>query len=600
MTDSRILAFLLWGGYSKASGFLRAQAHLQELCDQYEISFQILTLHGIHVAFCYEGVLSDLLKGDDTRHFCVGPLLSQPNSGHEWRKIETHPETIRDRFLAVQISKESVKSTTDYVGSIPCYYSENRSLCLTNIEPAALLCTESTLEDMDPSSVVAFLHYGHYLWERTLVKHIKLQHPDERHRWNYRETPCQSSSEPLHSIQCTTTRSAANDSEIAQQLKEFNEQLITSALLSQSKQNIVLPLSSGYDSRMILAGWPDRPENEYSLTSFTYGHKKSIEVNSAKKLSHSKNIPWHHIKMPCDFLSRRHLQNVGAMFGGSLHFHGMYQDEFAGEIKNHVRNFAWTSGFMTGVPAGQHTSKLKPTTDPFTAGSLLDRFPQSKYWTDNTLKELNPTFSRDMLADAERELQEAMDYFDGDVQKKIIMLDLWTRQRNFISYHPRLLEWHAPFISPHMTPEYANFFMSLSSRHLTDRKAVELMFEQHYPQLNKIPTNSTGLRDLRSWYQNRYDILGIAASRLNCHGVVPRLLGRHNTFDVQAVLKTGRGSFWPLTNASIEVEEFIASIISDKVLDRIITLALQGNEQAFGQLITLQAIAYNAHLLTYK
>ena len=58
-------------------------------------------------------------------------------------------------------------------------------------------------------------------------------------------------------------------------------------------RKIVLALSSGYDSRLILG---KLIENNYlNVECFSYGNINSFEVKEAKNISENLNIKWHHV-----------------------------------------------------------------------------------------------------------------------------------------------------------------------------------------------------------------------------------------------------------------------------------------------------------------
>ena len=64
----------------------------------------------------------------------------------------------------------------------------------------------------------------------------------------------------------------------------------------------------------------------------------------------------------------------------------MYQLEFFDQIKNYfdTKNPVLTSGFMTGVPAGQHLNLLDTKTSSLYL--LMNRFSQSEYWKNKEFK----------------------------------------------------------------------------------------------------------------------------------------------------------------------------------------------------------------------
>jgi hypothetical protein len=219
-------------------------------------------------------------------------------------------------------------------------------------------------------------------------------------------------------------------------LFELNRALVRRSLADA--EDIILPLSSGYDSRMIFSVLSNEKDLLEKTRCFTYGSSGSIEVEAALRLSKLKGIEWHHIDLSCRFLTRGYLEDISNIFGASLHMHGMYQMEFFNEIKAKYGVSSatrLTSGFMTGVPAGQHSGLLQINVKDERLTDSMNRFSQSKVWTDEDLGRMPVFNGKNYLEAAEARFRKAFNRFNGEVHQKAVMFDVWTRQRNFISWH---------------------------------------------------------------------------------------------------------------------------------------------------------------------
>lgn len=91
---------------------------------------------------------------------------------------------------------------------------------------------------------------------------------------------------------------------------------------------------------------------------------------------------------------KKYLYKIGLIFGSSLHFHGMYQLEFWEQIRRFVKtdNPILISGFMTGVPVGQHISKLHIYSSKCILTEAMNEFSQSKVFTDTELLDMSKKF----------------------------------------------------------------------------------------------------------------------------------------------------------------------------------------------------------------
>jgi hypothetical protein len=386
--------------------------------------------------------------------------------------VQNSPNRARDRYIFIKVTQDELEVENDYAGSIPFFYSARQGFVASNIEPCVYLASGSSLEDISPENIYGFLKYSHFIWDETAWRHIHQILPDSTYQFSpdgqvkgkrYNAT-----------VTASTTRTGLSDSQVANQLYELNQYLVTRSL--ETYDEIILPLSSGYDSRMIYAVLANDTKLADKTRCYTYGSEGSIEVEAGRRLSRLKKIKWNHIDLPCRFLQSQYTKEIADIFGASLHMHGMYQIEFYEQIRSRFgikARSAITSGFMTGVPAGQHNGLLEIENCNTSLVQAMNRFSQSKTWRDEDLVRL-PIFNNQNYNElAESRFRAAFDRFDGEIFQKAVIFDVWTRQRNFISYYPRTLEWLTPVVSPHMNAEYANFFMSLNREHLWNRKAVE-------------------------------------------------------------------------------------------------------------------------------
>jgi asparagine synthetase B (glutamine-hydrolysing) len=117
-----------------------------------------------------------------------------------------------------------------------------------------------------------------------------------------------------------------------------------------TKGKIVVPLSGGLDSRLLLSMIKDRSR----IVAFTYGQSwdesKSNEVKRAEELSKKMGFSWRHIVLNgYSKFTQAWIENRGA----TSHAHGMYQMEFYSQIERLVpKNSVVLSGIVGDVLAG--------------------------------------------------------------------------------------------------------------------------------------------------------------------------------------------------------------------------------------------------------
>lgn len=113
--------------------------------------------------------------------------------------------------------------------------------------------------------------------------------------------------------------------------------------------NIVLPLSGGYDSRLI-AYFIEKKQNVHS---FTYGISKvpseSYEVKNAEWISKTLNINWKQVELNRFYEYTNEWIDI---YGPSVHAHGMYHMEFYDKIRNICEKGTVISGIIGDGWAG--------------------------------------------------------------------------------------------------------------------------------------------------------------------------------------------------------------------------------------------------------
>lgn len=573
---NRNIAFFISTNKKDTNSYQKAHKHFVNTAQSHKYNVYTSALGSVNINIAFEGTVSIKNNPGHEEIFSIGNLNSNPINN--------------DRFLELIINKDSVSIKNDYAGSIPVFFSLRNHCSFSNIEPCVVLDSNTTSQDTSFENLYGFMRYSHFIWDETLHNHIYTILPDSQYIFDTKNRLFKSTY--LQTVKSSDENINLSDKEVAQKLNELNDYLVYRSL--SSYEQIILPLSSGYDSRMILASISKNKELSSKTKCFTYGAIGSIEVEAARRLTKELNITWEFINLPLKFLSKKYLLDIHNIFGSSLHMHGMYQIEFFNEVKKHINTGekdCLTSGFMTGVPAGQHNSLLSINDNTKKLTEHMNRFSQSKCWTDEELEKCELFTNKNYIEKAEERFKLAFNRFIGKTYQKSVMFDIWTRQRNFISYHPRTLEWYIPIVSPHMNKEYANFFMSLSKKHLDDRKAVELLFEHHYPNLSKVVSNSNGIRSVSGTFENIIFFFSKILSRFKINHLLPLKYANIGfEFDTKALQHSKTGSVYPLLDTERNINNLVNKICTKEKIKELYDKAYNGDTKSYLKLITLQSI----------
>jgi hypothetical protein len=119
---------------------------------------------------------------------------------------------------------------------------------------------------------------------------------------------------------------------------------------------IVLPLSGGFDSRLLASMITDKSR----LRCFTYGisprQSESLEVMNAKEIAERIHLKWQQVEL-VDF--HKYIADWYNLFGVSVHAHGMYHFEFYNNI---LRNYNGAMNLLSGIIGDAWAGNIKEQT----------------------------------------------------------------------------------------------------------------------------------------------------------------------------------------------------------------------------------------------
>lgn len=478
---------------------------LRNLALKHEAQATYISVSNFHITLLSHG--KTILTAPDPVHHASFTISSVHSLKHD------------DRQATLKITNQSCEVSVDHYGSVPIFFRTHKAIAVSNI--LSTLGTEDG--KLSRHGLYAFLRLGHPVWNETVWHSIEQLTPTSiltLDANNQSVAVFERAAKPYQKdLTVGNTRSKRS-----QQLRDLNIELVRESL--KNEEQIILPLSSGYDSRLILAALSDSPTLRDRAVAVTYGPPRSLEVIAAKCLAGRAGVRWHHVQIDSAFLTPSYLTEVAEIFGASLPMHAMYQIKFweqVGKIPGMLLDDAvLTSGFMTGVPAGQHISKM-------TSGSIenlggLEAFQQSHWWSQSELQMLGFDGSDEATLQA---TVSSITRRIGDDARASVWLDCWTRQRCFIAYYPRYYEWKLPVLSPHHSLSYIDFFQQIPISELQDRKLVEIMFKTYYSSLAAIPSDSNLLNGLGGHGRRTLWITRLLLSRMM------RRLGTLSSWDAE-------------------------------------------------------------------
>lgn len=198
--------------------------------------------------------------------------------------------------------------TSDWLNIHPVFYNTKTKKVSKNINDVI----DKQDFSFDPEGFNNYLDYGFSVFGQTPIKNVKFLDPCQKIIISKTGIKITNLSDPV-------SKFSRKQTDIEQVVK-----ILATSLQKWQKKNkkIILPLSGGFDSRLLLK-LLDKSISD--IFSFTYGlspdQRRSIEVVNAQSEAVNKSISWHQIP-----LSQFHnyIDEWYQLIGLSTHLHGMY------------------------------------------------------------------------------------------------------------------------------------------------------------------------------------------------------------------------------------------------------------------------------------
>lgn len=216
-----------------------------------------------------------------------GELLEGENLAKYVSKIENEHvlanelSTFNGLFALMGSRPFGCFAVADRVRSIPLFYTYYNNELSVSDSPYAICRDES----VDLQSKNEFTSAGYCLGNRTLLKDVFQVEAGSIFLFN------KTDAKVISYFNYTTDKTAINTYDQAKQkLKDIIDAAMVRLMQSIGGKHIAIPLSGGYDSRLIVA-W--LLKNGYrNFTAFTYGREGNNEMGMAKQVARTLNINW--------------------------------------------------------------------------------------------------------------------------------------------------------------------------------------------------------------------------------------------------------------------------------------------------------------------
>ncbi len=470
LTTDRLIAFLPKPGGSASQTNLRAVAGAEALVEVAGLDWSLafaprdsraaVTLPSGCVATLYH-------RPPHAPAVERGQTGRLPDVAEDWRRLGA--------FNRLSVAAGQLVVESDPLGLAPLYYAElpGGHLLASYLADLFRVSPES-IRPLDSVGLAGLLAFRAPMGDRTLHAAVRRFPTGAALRWTSHDGWGLTRPNRLVLPDADPSLSAAAA------CREIKSAILVSLRdrIPSSTPEICLPLSGGFDSRLLAAVSRDAG---LPVMAYTYGHAHHREVQVAARVAKALGIRHEVLPYPRDNFRRRMGAFVRTVEGQA--------DPSTLQIANLLGipdgdGKPLLHGFIGDVLAGAHLTWLSDESlrDNASIGDgLLHHFLRNAATPPEAYKHLGlePSTVR-------HEMHAAL-ATDGPAYRRLIQWDLENRQRRFIASHFGLLSERFSVVAPYYAPGVIDAWLSVPRIALDGRQMLRTLMAREYPRLAEIP-----------------------------------------------------------------------------------------------------------------
>lgn len=420
-------------------------------------------------------------------------LIGSPLKGVPWAEVEPQlgeariqrfipPWDGRSGLLRISADGDRWDVWNDWLGCLPIYRTDwGSGGIVTSIEPVAVQVADLTPEHYSRRSITAMMMLGQFLGTDTLYEPLRYQTPDTHARFSGGTFQDE---RRLWSWRATDERYGDDPKVLMRDWRDLHVEAIEAPLRADDG-SLMIPLSSGMDSRLIIAVGSDYARRTGRLLrTITYGPIESMEVALGRRVAEALELPWERIETGQDYMGRTMPQWLD-WFGSSFHAHGMYQFPFLEAIAG--KRFVMPSGNLGnsvgggGHPSPHYFDETKPMIERY-------RLAFPTFWPTDELSQILTFDPKPYLDELNTILLDQLALLkDWPIYAGTNLMNVWNRIGRAIFYQPMMYSYYGIDSSPFMHRELVAFSFSLPPKLHNKRKLQAEMLSTYWPNLGAIP-----------------------------------------------------------------------------------------------------------------
>lgn len=378
---------------------------------------------------------------------------------------------LNGRFSIVVTHEKETWVASDKLRSIPLFFTkeDGNNFISDSIEN---IFGNNTPINPERKAVDVFLRTGYTINNYSLVKNVFIIEPAEIIRFHNDEWKKQSYLSHPKPKNIADVDIVAN----ATQLKEVLHLIFKRLFNALGTRPIVIPLSGGYDSRLI--AYMAKMYHKGSIQTYTYGVKNNCEIANAKKTAETLGLKWIFIEYNKELIEDfTNCETFKSYYPYASNYSSLFwlQDYFAVKKLKDDKIVADNSVFIPGLSADA------------IAGVTLSKKKISK---NTALKIFSENFnlinsSKSQKVSIVSEIEKNYNHGVDNNWETLYKWNVFNRQAKFVANSARVYNFFGyDFYIPYWDNEFLFFFLELPFELRTFKKLYNDVVEQIFKNEN--------------------------------------------------------------------------------------------------------------------
>lgn len=359
---------------------------------------------------------------------------------------------------------------------------------------------------------------------------------------------------------------------------------VKEAVRKRCKENMCLPVTGGFDSR-VLAAMAGQYLKFSKVITCTVGHKHCYDVRFGRNIA--KSLGYKHTFISIDPGYIEAYADTGIWRLEGLNCFAFWIFALCSFLEENDSRFIMC-GFLGDCLSGAHLfPALWEVTDSEKAVKLLyDTFFNTIFKDKELAILLKPTIYRNVAGESFTSIKRCFNTLRTDnILNKCNYVDLHQRQRRYISFHIDALGTFSEVLEPFTDNEFVDFVQGIPVEMKRDQRIYKKMIARYLSKVKQIPTTVTGLPiNSPKSYEVSFKLWHRFYSRILPRYTSGKLGHNYKHYIHEEWLKNTSENF---VLSTLKQKEYLEDYFNVDVVDKIVADHMSGKRNAYMKICVL-------------